>query len=78
MSPFKYLFSDFKEFDDGRVLLDDDQEWKVKGLGSFKLFLLDGIIRSLNEIRFVPELGRSLISLGSLDAFGFRLRYIIE
>lgn len=66
MTHFRHCFSDLKEVHDNRVFLSDDYECQVKGIGSSKLSLLDGTVRVLNDIMFVTERKRNLISLGTL------------
>lgn len=40
--PKKQCFHELREFDRGRVLLGDDIEYSVKGIGKIKLKLYDG------------------------------------
>ncbi|TXG63619.1 hypothetical protein EZV62_010613 [Acer yangbiense] len=44
---------------------------KVTGIGTVKLKMHDGVIRTLSNVKFVPDLKRNPISLGVLDASGF-------
>ena len=43
---------------------------KVLGIGDVRLSLNDGGTRILTEVRYIPELKRNLISLGTLDSGG--------
>ncbi|TXG59999.1 hypothetical protein EZV62_014572 [Acer yangbiense] len=43
----------------------------VTRIGIVKLKMHDGVIKTLSNVRFVPDLKRNLISLGVLDASGF-------
>ena len=45
---------------------------KTIGLGTIKVKMFDGIVRTLSEVRHVPDLKKNLISLGALDAAGYR------
>ena len=40
------------------------------GVGNIKIKMFDGAVRTLTEVRHVPELRKSLISLGTLEASG--------
>ncbi|KAG9442249.1 hypothetical protein H6P81_018103 [Aristolochia fimbriata] len=42
------------------------------GKGSVLLKMHDGVIRTLTDVRYVPDLKRNLISLGTLDSIGCR------
>ena len=47
---------------------------KVIGIGSIKLCLGDGTEKVLTKVRHVPDLKRSLISLGTLEEAGFSFK----
>ena len=40
---------------------------KIVGIGTIKIKMFDGVIRTLHGVRHAPELKRNLISLGMLD-----------
>lgn len=67
MSPHRYWFFDFTKGNNGFVLLGDNHEFQVKGLGKVKLCLESGIDLILDNVRFIPKLRRNLISLSALD-----------
>ena len=48
----------------------NNTECKTVGIGTIKIKMFDGAVRTLTEVRHVPELRKSLVSLGSLDASG--------
>ena len=35
--------------------------------------MFDGVVRKLNDVKYVPDLKKNLISLGVLDANGYRI-----
>ncbi|KAK2983908.1 hypothetical protein RJ640_020204 [Escallonia rubra] len=41
------------------------------GIGTIKVRMFDGIVRILTEVRHIPELRKSLISMGALDSLGY-------
>ena len=51
----------------------NDSTCKMTGIGSVQIKMFDGIIRKLNDVRYVPNLKKNLISLGVLDASGYRI-----
>ena len=46
----------------------DDHPCNVKGMGTVRIKIEDGIVRELKEVRYVPQLKRNLISIGALEA----------
>lgn len=74
MCPIKSWFEDLKEQEEGMVLLGNDKACKIKGIGVIRIRMYDGIDRILKDVRFVPELKRNLISLGTLDSNGYSFK----
>ena len=64
--PRKYWFASYQTVNDGIVLLGDNHSCKIVGVGSVKIKMFDGVIRTLTDVRHVPELKKKLISLGVL------------
>ena len=62
--PHKYWFSSYQTINDRIVLLGDNHSCKTIGVGSVKIKMFDGVIRTLTYVRHVPELKKKLISLG--------------
>lgn len=71
MTPQKHYFSELNEFAGGKVVMgNNNQQCLVKGIGDVKLKLDNGTVKILKAVRFVPDLKRNLISLGTLDKDG--------
>ncbi|PKA49510.1 Retrovirus-related Pol polyprotein from transposon TNT 1-94 [Apostasia shenzhenica] len=70
MCPFRDWFSTYSIHDGGRVIMGNNSECKSVGIGTIKIKMFDGVIRTLTEVRHVPDLRKGLISLGTLDASG--------
>ena len=70
MCPFKHQFSEYQEYDGGRVMMGNNAICRVIGIGVIKLKLHDNSILELKQVRHVPDLKRNLISLGMLDQIG--------
>lgn len=67
LTPRKQWLQNFREINGGKVLLGNNHECKVQGVGDIRLKLHDGSLRTLTSMRYVPKLKRNLISLGELD-----------
>lgn len=70
MSPIKSWFEELQEKGDGLVLLGNNKACRIKGVGSIRIRMHDGVDRLLKNVRYVPELKRNLIKLGTLDSRG--------
>ena len=73
MSPYRDWFSSLEEFDGGVVLMGNDNACKTRGIGMIRLKMFDGTIRVLTDVRYVPDLKKNLISLGTLDSKGYKV-----
>lgn len=73
MCPNKQWFSSFREFDGGVVLMGNDQDCRTKGIGTIRLKMHDGAIRILEDVRYVPDLTKNLMSVGVLDSKSCRV-----
>ena len=45
---------------------------KIVGVGSIRIYMFDGIVRMLTNVRHVLELKKGLIYLGVLDLKGYK------
>ena len=50
------------------VLMGNNASCKVVGIGTVCIMMFDGVVRTLCDIRHVPDLKKNLISLSTLDA----------
>ena len=48
----------------------NDHPCQIVGIGSVKIQMFDGKVRTLNSIRHIPDMRKNLISLGVLDTNG--------
>ncbi|GJW09834.1 hypothetical protein Tco_1575661 [Tanacetum coccineum] len=62
---------DLKVIDGGSVQLGDNRTCTIKGTRKVKIQLHDGSSFILEDVRYVPRLRRSLISLGTLEKKGY-------
>ncbi|KAG8491014.1 hypothetical protein CXB51_014181 [Gossypium anomalum] len=76
MSPNRDWFTTYKTMFEGVVLMGNNASCKIAGVGTIKVKMFDGVVRTLSDVRHVPELKRNLISLSTLDSKGYR--YTVE
>ncbi|KAM1552351.1 hypothetical protein ACFXTH_044497 [Malus domestica] len=72
MTPHKDWFSSLKEFDGGVVFMGDDNPCITKWIGTVRLKLYDDMVKELTGGRYVSNLKKNLISLGTLESKIFR------
>lgn len=68
----KEWFHTYKPLNGGVVLLGNHKTCKTVGIGSVRIKMHDGIVRTLDKVRYVPELKKNLISVGVLDDLGYK------
>ncbi|KAG8485343.1 hypothetical protein CXB51_021504 [Gossypium anomalum] len=72
MSPNRDWFTTYETVSEGVVLMGNNVSCKIAGVGTIKVKMFDGVVRTLSDVRYVPELKRNLISLSTLDSKGYR------
>ncbi|GJR12409.1 retrovirus-related pol polyprotein from transposon TNT 1-94 [Tanacetum coccineum] len=70
--PTRDWFVTYEEFDGGHVFMGNDSPCKVIGIGTIQIRMHDGVVRTLTDVRHVPDLKKNLISLGVFDSKGFK------
>ncbi|KAG8472701.1 hypothetical protein CXB51_034566 [Gossypium anomalum] len=76
MSPNWDWFTTYKTMSEGAVLMGNNASCKITGVGTIKVKMFDGVVRTLSDVRHVLELKRTLILLSTLDSK--RYRYTAE
>ncbi|KAG8488852.1 hypothetical protein CXB51_016759 [Gossypium anomalum] len=76
MSLSRDWFTTYEIVSEGVVLIRNNASCKIAGVGTIKVKMFDGVVRTLSDVRHVLELKRNLISLSTLDSKGYR--YIAE
>ena len=71
MCPYKESFDTYKESDTSTIQIGDYSSSKVIGIGTMKERIFNGIIGTLSNVKHVPRLMKSLISLGALDTLDY-------
>ena len=70
ITPKKEWFIEYRELNEGKVLMGNNNSCKVIGVGSMRIKLHDGSVKTLTDVRHIPDLKKNLISLGTLDKSG--------
>ncbi|KAH9794681.1 hypothetical protein KPL71_004983 [Citrus sinensis] len=73
LCPIKEWFTDFRNLESGAVVMGNDQPCRTMGIGIIRLKMFDGMVRELKKVRFVPTLKKNLISVGALEAKGYKV-----
>ena len=74
MIPNKDWFNTYRSINSVSVLMGNVVSCKVVGIGNIKIKMFDGVVRTLGDVRHVPDLSKNLISLGTLDCNRFNYK----
>lgn len=55
------------------MLMGNNHSCKTLGIGSIRIKMHDGVVRTLMDVRHVPDLRKNLISVGALDSGGCKI-----
>ena len=75
VTPNKDWFDTYRLVNSSYVLMGNDASCRVFRMGNIRVKMLDGVIRTLCDVRHVTNLRKNLISLGTLDNNGFSYKY---
>ncbi|PHT36209.1 hypothetical protein CQW23_23909 [Capsicum baccatum] len=70
MCPNKDLFSIYDPGEGGVVLVGNNVACKIAEKSTVRIKMHDAIVRTLRNVRYVPDLKKNLISLGTLNSLG--------
>ena len=65
-------FSTYEPMYKGAVLIRNNASCKIAGIGTVRIKMFNGVVRTLGNVGHVLSLNRNLISLSSLDAKGYK------
>nr|GEU92943.1 hypothetical protein [Tanacetum cinerariifolium] len=74
MTPRRDLLFNFKEFNGGTGLLGGNRACAIRETRKVRVQMKDGSSFVLENVRYIPELKRNLISLGTLDREGYTMK----
>ena len=66
-------FFTFEKLDGCSVIMGDDHPCNMEGIGTIQIKMFDGMIRELKKVRYVIQLKRNHISVGSLKTLGLEV-----
>ncbi|KAG8483146.1 hypothetical protein CXB51_022101 [Gossypium anomalum] len=69
-------FTTYETVSEGVILMENNASCKIAGVGTIKVKMFDGVVRTLSDVRHVLELKINLISLSTLDSKEYR--YTVE
>jgi hypothetical protein len=72
MCPRRDWFDTYEVVHGDTVLMGNNMPCRIVGVGTVKVRMYDGIVRTLLGVRHVPDLRRNLVSLGALDSVGWK------
>ncbi|KAH9680516.1 hypothetical protein KPL71_026569 [Citrus sinensis] len=65
-------FHTYEPISGGSVYMGDDHALEIAGIGTVKIKMFDGTIRTIGGVRHVNGLKKNLLSLGQLDSHGYK------
>ena len=71
MTPNKDWFNTYMLVNSGSILMGNDASCKVARIENIIIKMFDDVVRTLCDVRHVPDLRKNLVSLGTLDCNGF-------
>ena len=64
VTPHKSWFNAYMLVNCGSVLMENNAICKVVGIGTIKVKMFDNVVRTLMDVRHVPDLQNNLILMG--------------
>jgi transposase InsO family protein len=71
VTPHKNWFDTYRSINCGSVRMGNDATCTIIGMGTIKIKMSDDVMRTLEEVRHIPDMRKNLISLGTLDSKGY-------
>uniref|UniRef100_A0A2N9I2Y6 CCHC-type domain-containing protein n=1 Tax=Fagus sylvatica TaxID=28930 RepID=A0A2N9I2Y6_FAGSY len=71
VTPHRNWFDTYRSINCGSVRMGNDATCTIIGMGTIKIKMSDGVVRTLEEVRHIPDMRKNLISLGILDSKGY-------
>ena len=72
MCPNRDWVSTYEIVSKGVVVMGNNASCKIAGIGMVRIKMFDGVVRTLGDVRHIPDLKRNLISLSTLDLKGYK------
>ena len=71
VTPNRDWFDTYKLVNSGIVTMSNGAHYKITGIGNIRIKMFDGVVKTLCDVRHVPEVEKNLISLNTLDSNGY-------
>ncbi|KAH9753523.1 hypothetical protein KPL71_015101 [Citrus sinensis] len=72
MTSRREWFHTYEPISGGFVYMGNDHALEIAGIGTIKIKIFDGTIRTIGEVRHVNGLKKNLLSLGQMDSHGYK------
>ncbi|KAH9752597.1 hypothetical protein KPL71_014753 [Citrus sinensis] len=72
MTSRREWFHTYEPISGGSVYIGNDHALEIAGIGTIKIKMFDGTIRTIGEVRHVNGLKKNLLSLGQMDSHGYK------
>ena len=66
--PKREWFASFDKLNEGLMSFGNGHTCQIEEIGTIRIKLFDGMIRELKDVRYIPQLQKNLISVGTLEA----------
>ena len=73
MCPIKEWFTDFRNLESSAVVMGNDKPCRTMEIETIRLKIFDEMVIELQNVRFVLDLKKNLISVGILEAKGYKV-----
>ena len=71
VTPHRNWFNTYKSINCDSVRMGNDAACTIIGMRTIKIKMSDGVVRTLEEVRHIPDMRKNLISLGTLNSKGY-------
>ena len=71
MTPRRDWFTTYRTINGGLVYMGNNTTYKVVGIGTVRIKMYDGIVRTMTDVRHMPDLAKNLLSLSTFDSQGY-------
>ncbi|RDX89733.1 hypothetical protein CR513_28502, partial [Mucuna pruriens] len=73
MTPHRYWFCTYEPISGGSVFMGNNHALEIAGVGTVKIKMYDGTVRTIQGVRHVKDLKKNLLSIGQLDDLGCKI-----
>ena len=72
IGPHRSWFTSYETVNGSSVFMGNNVSCQTVGIGNVKIKMYDDTVKTLSDVRHVPELKKNLISFGVLDSNGYK------